>query len=51
MRTSRSDDRESRRVRVDDHTKTVQAAVGDQVKAYVLEDGDASTIQYVGLTV
>ena len=48
MRTSRSDDRESRRVRVD-HRKTDPVAGSDQVKAYVSEDG-SSTIQYVGLT-
>lgn len=38
---------ESRRVRVDDNTKMDQVAVGDQVKAYVTEDGYASTIQRV----
>ncbi|HKT35425.1 MAG TPA: hypothetical protein VJR03_11385 [Nitrospira sp.] len=43
----RSSDGESRRVRVDDHTKMDQVAVGDQVKAYVSEDGYASTIQRV----
>ena len=43
----RNDDGESRRVRVDDHTKMDQVAVGDQVKAYVSEDGYASTIQRV----
>ena len=43
----RSDDGESRRVRVDDQTKMDQVAVGDQVKAYVSEDGYASTIQRV----
>ena len=43
----RSSDGESRRVRVDDHTKMDQVAVGDQVKAYVAEDGYASTIQRV----
>ena len=43
----RSEDGESRRVRVDDHTKMDQVAVGDQVKAYVSEDGYASTIQRV----
>lgn len=43
----KSDDGESRRVRVDDHTKMDQVAVGDQVKAYVSEDGYASTIQRV----
>ena len=40
-------DGESRRVRVDDNTKMDQVAVGDQVKAYVTEDGYASTIQRV----
>ena len=43
----RSDDGESRRVRVDEQTKMDQMAVGDQVKAYVSEDGYASTIQRV----
>jgi hypothetical protein len=43
----RDNDGESRRVRVDDHTKMDQVAVGDQVKAYVTEDGYASTIQRV----
>ena len=43
----RNDDGESRRVRVDDHTKMDQVAVGDQVKAYVSDDGYASTIQRV----
>ena len=38
---------ESRRVRVDDNTKMDQVAVGDQVKAYVTDDGYASTIQRV----
>ena len=45
--TIKSDDGESRRVRVDDHTKMDQVAVGDQVKAYVSEDGYASTIQRI----
>lgn len=40
-------DGESRRVRVDDRTKMDQVAIGDQVKAYVSEDGYASTIQRV----
>jgi len=40
-------DGESRRVRVDDNTKMDQVAVGDQVKAYVTDDGYASTIQRV----
>ncbi len=43
----RNDDGESRRVRGDDHTKMDQVAVGDQVKAYVSDDGYASTIQRV----
>ena len=43
----RNDNGESRRVRVDDHTKMDQVAVGDQVKAYVSDDGYASTIQRV----
>ena len=38
---------ESTRVRVDDRTKMDQVAVGDQVKAYISEDGYASTIQRV----
>lgn len=38
---------ESRRVRVDDRTKMDQITIGDQVKAYVSEDGYASTIQRV----
>lgn len=41
----RERDGETRRVRVDDHTKMDRVAVGDQVKAYVSEDGYASTIQ------
>ena len=41
----RDEQAESRRVRVDDETKMDQIAVGDQVKAYVSEDGYASTIQ------
>ena len=43
----RNDNGESRRVRVDDHTKMDQVAVGDQVKAFVSDDGYASTIQRV----
>ena len=43
----RNDNGESRRVRVDDHTRMDQVAVGDQVKAYVSDDGYASTIQRV----
>ncbi len=38
---------ETRRVRVDDQTKMDQVAIGDQVKAYVSDDGYASTIQRV----
>jgi Cu/Ag efflux protein CusF len=38
---------ETRRVRVDDQTKMDQVAIGDQVKAFVSEDGYASTIQRV----
>ena len=43
----RNDQGETRRVRVDDTTKMDQIVVGDQVKAYVSEDGYASTIQRV----
>jgi hypothetical protein len=43
----KDDKGESRRVRVDDNTKMDQVAVGDQVKAYISEDGYASTIQRV----
>ena len=43
----RDDRGESRRVRVDDNTKMDQVTVGDQVKAYVSEDGYASTIHRV----
>lgn len=43
----RESDGASKRVRVDDNTKMDQVAVGDQVKAYVSEDGYASTIQRV----
>ncbi len=38
---------ETRRVRVDDQTKMDQVALGDHVKAYVSDDGYASTIQRV----
>src|SRR5262245_4301111 len=38
---------ESRRVRVDDNTKMDLVAIGDNVNAYVSEDGYASTIQRV----
>jgi Cu/Ag efflux protein CusF len=41
----RDDAGETRRVRVDDQTKMDQVAVGDQVKAFVTDDGYASTIQ------
>jgi hypothetical protein len=43
----RNDAGESRRMRVDDKTKMDQVVIGDQVKAYVTEDGYASTIQRV----
>ena len=43
----RNEDGEFRRVRVDDRTKMDLVAVGDHVKAYVTEDGYASTIQRV----
>ena len=36
---------ETRRVRVDDQTKMDQVAIGDHVKAFVSDDGYASTIQ------
>jgi len=38
---------ETRRVRVDDQTKMDQVAIGDRVKAFVSDDGYASTIQRV----
>jgi Cu/Ag efflux protein CusF len=41
----RESDGETQRVRVDDHTKMDRVAVGDHVKAYVSEDGYATTIQ------
>ena len=41
----RDDDGETRRVRVDDQTKMDQVTIGDQVKAFVTDDGYASTIQ------
>ena len=41
----RKSDGETMRVRVDDQTTMDRVAVGDQVKAYVSEDGYASTIQ------
>ncbi len=40
-------DGETTRVRVDDQTKMDRVTVGDLVKAYVSEDGYASTIQRV----
>jgi hypothetical protein len=36
---------ETRRVRVDDQTKMDRVIIGDQVKAFVSDDGYASTIQ------
>ena len=38
---------ETRRVRVDDQTKMDPVAIGDQVKAFVSDDGYASTIQRI----
>jgi len=38
---------ETRRFRVDDQTKMDQVSVGDRVKAFVSDDGYASTIQRV----
>ena len=43
----KNDAGETRRVRVDDQTKMDQVAIGDQVKAFVSDDGYASTIQRV----
>ena len=43
----RDDAGETRRVRVDDETKMDQVSIGDQVKAFVSDDGYASTIQRV----
>jgi Cu/Ag efflux protein CusF len=43
----RDDAGETRQVRVDDQTKMDQVAIGDQVKAFVSDDGYASTIQRV----
>ena len=43
----KDDTGETRRVRVDDETKMDQLAIGDQVKAFVSDDGYASTIQRV----
>lgn len=41
----KEDTGETRRVRVDDQTKMDPVAIGDQVKAFVSDDGYASTIQ------
>lgn len=38
---------ETRRVRVDNQTKMDRVEIGDQIKAYVSEDGYATTIQRV----
>ena len=43
----KDDTGETRRVRVDDQTKMDPVATGDQVKAFVSDDGIASTIQRV----
>ena len=43
----KDDSGETRRVRVDDQTKMDQVAIGDQVKAFVSDDGYASTIQRI----
>jgi Cu/Ag efflux protein CusF len=43
----RNNDGELHRIRVDDQTKMDQVAIGDQVKAYVSDEGYASTIQRV----
>lgn len=43
----KDDQGETRRVRVDDQTKMDPVAFGDQVKAFVSDDGYASTIQRV----
>ena len=43
----KDDAEETRRVRVDDQTKMDQVAIGDRVKAFVSDDGYASTIQRV----
>jgi Cu/Ag efflux protein CusF len=39
---------ETMRVRVDDNTKMDQITAGDKVKAYIRDDGYASTIQRMG---
>ncbi len=41
----RQDNGETTRIRVDDNTKMDRIVVGDHVKAYVTDDGYASTIQ------
>ncbi|HEY6084227.1 MAG TPA: hypothetical protein VIU63_02460 [Nitrospira sp.] len=38
---------DTRRIRVDSQTKMDSVAIGDQVKAFVTDDGYASTIQRV----
>ena len=38
---------ETSRVRLDDQTKMDQMSIGDRVKAYISDDGYASTIQRV----
>src|SRR5262245_1782729 len=43
----KDDGGETTRVRVDDRTKMDQVAIGDQVKAFITDDGYASTIQRV----
>lgn len=43
----REEDGQTVRVRVDDQTKMDRVSVGDQVKAFVSDDGYASTIQRV----
>ena len=43
----RDDAGETTRVRVDDQTKMDHVVIGDQVKAFVSDDGYASTIQRV----
>lgn len=43
----KEDNGETTRIRVDDRTKMDRVAIGDPVKAYVSEDGYASTIQRI----
>ena len=45
--STRDDAGETRRVLVDEQTKMDQVAIGDQVKAFVSDDGYASTIQRI----